>query len=43
MRYFRVMWTGKDGAKVFSDPLTTWTSAELFRLEIGGDAEVLRY
>lgn len=43
MRYFRVMWTDDTGARVLSDPLTTWIDAELYRREIGGDATILRY
>lgn len=43
VRYFRVMWTDSDGKKVFSDPIDKWTDAEMYRREIGGDAEVLSY
>jgi|WetSurMetagenome_2_1015567.scaffolds.fasta_scaffold704768_1 hypothetical protein len=43
MRYYRVMWTDNQGLPAFSDPLTSWTSAELYRLEIGGDAAILQY
>jgi hypothetical protein len=42
MRYFRVYWTDPAGEH-FSDPISTWTSAEIYRQQIGGDAVVLRY
>lgn len=42
MRYWRVLWTDAEGEH-FSDPIEKWTSAELYRREIGGDAELLRY
>ena len=42
-RYFKVMWTDAGGAVQFSTPLDKWTDAELYRREIGGDAEILRY
>lgn len=43
MRYFKVQWTDDDGNTQLSDPIEKWTDAELYRLEIGGDAELLRY
>lgn len=43
MRYFKVIWTDPTGAVQMSDPLTTWTAAELYRREIGGDARIERY
>lgn len=42
MRYFRVTWT-EQGITRFSDPITTWTEAELYRREIGGDAAIISY
>jgi hypothetical protein len=42
MRYFRVSWTDAAGTH-YSDPISTWTSAEIYRQQIGGDAVVLRY
>ncbi len=42
-RYFRVQWTDAAGNKQLSEPIGKWTDAEIFRREIGGDAELLRY
>ena len=42
MRYFRVFWVDSAGEH-FSDPILTWTSAEIYRREIGDNAIVLRY
>ena len=42
MRYFRVYWTDLAG-KHYSDPISTWTRAEIYRPQIGGDAIVLQY
>ena len=42
MRYFRVFWTDEAGDH-YSDPLATWTSAELYRRAIGGNATILSY
>jgi hypothetical protein len=41
--YFKVYWTDADGVGRFSDPISKWTDAELFRREIGRDAQVIRY
>jgi hypothetical protein len=43
MRYYRVTWTSLTGAVQYSDPLTTWTSAEMYRRAIGRDASILTY
>jgi len=43
MRYFKVIWTNSTGARQLSDPITKWTDAEMYRREIGGDAEILSY
>lgn len=43
MRYWRVHWTDSEGLDHFSDPIEKWTDAELYRREIGGNAELLRY
>lgn len=42
MRYWRVFWTDEAGEH-FSDPIEKWTDAEIYRREIGGSAELLRY
>jgi hypothetical protein len=42
MRYFRVYWTDAAGTH-YSDPISEWISAEIYRQQIGGDAVVLRY
>lgn len=41
-RYWRVQWTCH-GVLMLSDPLPTWLDAEMYRREIGGDAEILGY
>ncbi len=44
MRYFKITWTdAATGERHYSYPLTRWTDAELYRREIGGDAEILIY
>ena len=43
MRYFKVQWTDAEGNKQLSAPIEKWTDAEMYRREIGGDAELLRY
>ena len=42
MKYFRITWTDENGQHI-SDPIEKWTDAEMFRREIGGNAELLRY
>ena len=43
MRYWKVIWTDAQGNKQMSAPISKWTEAELYRREIGGDAQLLRY
>lgn len=38
--YWRVLWSDAEGQH-FSDPLPTWADAEVYRLKVGGNAEVL--
>ena len=46
MRYFKVSWY-VNGKTVFSDPLSTWIDAELYRRDMVAlgysDATILRY
>jgi hypothetical protein len=43
-RYFRIQWSDADGVAHFSDPLTTWTSAEQYRIELNNPtAQIVRY
>ncbi len=43
MRYWKVQWTDAEGNKQQSAPIEKWTDAEMYRRQIGGDAELLRY
>ena len=43
MHYYRIQFSDTSGAVCLSDPITTWTDAELYRRAIGGDATLLRY
>lgn len=43
MRYYRVRWIDQAGVEHLSDPIEKWTYAELYRREIGGNAELLQY
>jgi hypothetical protein len=38
MRYWRVFWV-VDGVEHASDPLPTWTKAEMYRRQVGGRIE----
>lgn len=34
MRYWKVLWIDADGFECLSDPISTWTDAELYRREL---------
>lgn len=42
-KYWKVQWTDSEGNKVLSSPISKWTDAEMYRREIGGDAELVSF
>ena len=43
MRYWKIKWTDAEGETQLSEAIEKWTDAEMYRREIGGNAELLRY